>query len=75
MKTFKHSSKSVIRKFRRFAEIFVVTTFSELATMMQDLEAEKETILSNPETLKVLFHEMIQMCLWYDNSSRKYNLI
>ncbi len=37
--------------------------------MMQDLESEKETIRSNPETLKVLFNEMIQMCLWYDNSS------
>ena len=75
MKTFKHSSKSVIRKLRWSAKIFIVTAFSELATMIQVLESEKETIRSNPETLKVLFNEMIQMCLWYDKSSRRRNFI
>lgn len=35
-----------------------------LAAMLAELESEKDTIASDPEKLKVLFHEMTQMCLW-----------
>jgi hypothetical protein len=36
----------------------------ELATTFHEIEAEKDTLRSDPEKLAVLFKEMIQMCLW-----------
>ena len=36
----------------------------ELAVTLAELEAEKHIIANDPEKLKVLFHEMTQMCLW-----------
>ncbi|KAM5532692.1 hypothetical protein V8D89_013661 [Ganoderma adspersum] len=35
-----------------------------LATTMHELERDKATLASNPDNLKVIFKEMIQMCLW-----------
>ena len=32
---------------------------------MHELEAEKQSLQSDPAKLAVLFKEMIQMCLWY----------
>ncbi|KAI0049733.1 DUF89 domain-containing protein [Auriscalpium vulgare] len=40
------------------------TAIYQLATTMHDLEAEKDTLASDPDKLEVLFREMIQMCLW-----------
>ncbi|KAI0351611.1 DUF89 domain-containing protein [Trametes cingulata] len=36
----------------------------QLATTMHELEEDKETLASDPDNLKVIFKEMIQMCLW-----------
>ncbi|KAI8972554.1 DUF89 domain-containing protein [Trametes punicea] len=36
----------------------------QLATTMHELERDKHTLASDPENLKVIFKEMIQMCLW-----------
>ena len=36
----------------------------ELAVTLAELESEKHIIANDPEKLKVLFHEMTQMCLW-----------
>ncbi|KAJ8480751.1 hypothetical protein ONZ51_g6456 [Trametes cubensis] len=36
----------------------------QLATTMHELEEDKETLASDPNNLKVIFKEMIQMCLW-----------
>jgi hypothetical protein len=41
------------------------TTHSEIATTMHELEIRKSSLQSDPEKLKVLFKEMIQVCLWY----------
>ncbi|KAJ3769833.1 DUF89 domain-containing protein [Lentinula raphanica] len=35
-----------------------------IATIMHELESEKEALEADPSKLKVLFQEMIQMCLW-----------
>jgi hypothetical protein len=35
-----------------------------LAATLAELQSEKDIIVSDPEKLKVLFHEMTQMCLW-----------
>ncbi|RPD77052.1 DUF89-domain-containing protein [Lentinus tigrinus ALCF2SS1-7] len=35
-----------------------------LATTMYELEGDKESLASDPDNLKVIFKEMIQMCLW-----------
>jgi hypothetical protein len=35
-----------------------------LAVTLAELESEKHIIANDPEKLKVLFHEMAQMCLW-----------
>ena len=32
---------------------------------MHELERDKASLASDPENLKVIFKEMIQMCLWY----------
>ena len=32
---------------------------------MHELEGDKDSLTSNPDNLKVIFKEMIQMCLWY----------
>ena len=37
----------------------------ELATTMHELERDNDTLASDPDNLKVIFKEMIQMCLWY----------
>ena len=37
---------------------------SALATTMHELERDKATLASDPDNLKVIFKEMIQMCLW-----------
>ena len=39
--------------------------YTELATTMHELERDKASLASDPENLKVIFKEMIQMCLWY----------
>ncbi|KAF8961610.1 hypothetical protein BDZ97DRAFT_1664024 [Flammula alnicola] len=52
MRTFKQSRKSIL----------------QIATTMHELGTDEEDIKSDPEKLKVLFNEMIQMCLWYDLS-------
>ena len=31
---------------------------------MSELESEKDIIANDPDKLRVLFHEMTQMCLW-----------
>ncbi|KZT38776.1 DUF89 domain-containing protein [Sistotremastrum suecicum HHB10207 ss-3] len=36
----------------------------QLASMMQELESEKEALIKEPARLEVLWDEMIQMCLW-----------
>ncbi|KAI0759122.1 DUF89 domain-containing protein [Fomes fomentarius] len=36
----------------------------QLATTMHELERDKQSLASDPENLKVIFKEMIQMCLW-----------
>lgn len=38
--------------------------FAEISTTMHGLDSEKEELISDPEKLKILFNEMIQMCLW-----------
>jgi hypothetical protein len=40
-----------------------------LAVTLAELESEKHIIANDPEKLKVLFHEMAQMCLWCVHSS------
>ncbi len=37
---------------------------SALATTMHELERDKAALASHPDNLKVIFKEMIQMCLW-----------
>ncbi|RDX41169.1 DUF89 domain-containing protein [Lentinus brumalis] len=36
----------------------------QLATTMHELEGDKDSLVSDPDNLKVIFKEMIQMCLW-----------
>ncbi|KAI0668847.1 DUF89 domain-containing protein [Trametes maxima] len=36
----------------------------QLATTMHELEKDKATLATDPDNLKVIFKEMIQMCLW-----------
>ncbi|KAI0744716.1 hypothetical protein C8Q76DRAFT_789208 [Earliella scabrosa] len=36
----------------------------QLATTMHELERDKDTLASDPDNLKIIFKEMIQMCLW-----------
>ncbi|KAI0651281.1 DUF89 domain-containing protein [Trametes meyenii] len=36
----------------------------QLATTMHELEQDKATLATDPDNLKVIFKEMIQMCLW-----------
>lgn len=36
-----------------------------IATTMHELRANPEAVKADPEKLKILFNEMIQMCLWY----------
>ncbi|KAI0717732.1 hypothetical protein C8T65DRAFT_640596 [Cerioporus squamosus] len=36
----------------------------QLATTMHELEGDKDSLASDPDNLKVIFKEMIQMCLW-----------
>ncbi|KAF9480662.1 DUF89 domain-containing protein [Pholiota conissans] len=47
-KTFQQSRKSIL----------------QIATTIHELEVDKDIIRSDPEKIKVLFNEMIQMCLW-----------
>ncbi|OBZ75033.1 hypothetical protein A0H81_05296 [Grifola frondosa] len=54
--TFQKSSKAIYREAIRYS--------SELATTMHELQHEKDILASDPENLKVIFEEMIQMCLW-----------
>ncbi len=35
---------------------------------MHELEGDKDSLASDPDNLKVIFKEMIQMCLWYGRS-------
>jgi hypothetical protein len=37
---------------------------AEIATVMHELENEKELLESDPDKLGIFFKEMIQMCLW-----------
>ncbi|OJT12344.1 Protein-glutamate O-methyltransferase [Trametes pubescens] len=37
---------------------------AELATTMHELEKDKDSLAANPENLKVIFEEMVEMCLW-----------
>jgi len=48
MKTFQHSGTSIFK----------------ISAIMNELDSDKEGLRSDPEKLKVLFNEMIQMCLW-----------
>ncbi|KAK0213532.1 DUF89 domain-containing protein [Armillaria fumosa] len=41
---------------------------TEIATIVCELDHEKKTVEQNADTLKVLFQEMLQMCLWQDLS-------
>ncbi|KZT24930.1 DUF89 domain-containing protein [Neolentinus lepideus HHB14362 ss-1] len=36
----------------------------QLATTMAEFESEKDVLASDPDKLKVVFGEMVQMCLW-----------
>ncbi|EIW56647.1 DUF89 domain-containing protein [Trametes versicolor FP-101664 SS1] len=36
----------------------------QLATTMHELEKDKDSLAVNPENLKVIFKEMVEMCLW-----------
>ncbi|KAF4611422.1 hypothetical protein D9613_003784 [Agrocybe pediades] len=50
-----------------FEEIVWLPTqplFTEIATTIHELQGTSEEIKSDPTKLKVLFNEMIQMCLW-----------
>lgn len=38
---------------------------------MHELEGDKHTLASNPDNLKVIFKEMIQMCLWGNATVRR----
>ncbi|KAK0478781.1 DUF89 domain-containing protein [Armillaria novae-zelandiae] len=40
----------------------------KIATIIYELDHEKKTAEKNVDTLKVLFQEMVQMCLWQDLS-------
>ncbi|KIM37931.1 hypothetical protein M413DRAFT_448192 [Hebeloma cylindrosporum] len=40
------------------------TSILHIATTMHELGSNRETVKADPEKLKVLFNEMIQMCLW-----------
>ncbi|KAH9982017.1 hypothetical protein BJV74DRAFT_852635 [Russula compacta] len=40
------------------------TAVHRLAATLEELESEKDVMASDPEKLRVLFHEMTQMCLW-----------
>ncbi|KAJ3727729.1 DUF89 domain-containing protein [Lentinula raphanica] len=46
--------------------IYVIefSSLKGIATIMHELESEKEALEADPSKLKVLFQEMIQMCLW-----------
>jgi len=48
IKTFQHSATSIFK----------------ISTTMHGLDSDKEELRSDPEKLKILFNEMIQMCLW-----------
>ena len=37
----------------------------ELATTMHELERDKAKLAADPQSLNVIFKQMIQMCLWY----------
>jgi damage-control phosphatase, subfamily III len=44
-----------------FSDLILV---AEISTTMHGLDSDKEELRSDPEKLKILFNEMIQMCLW-----------
>ena len=46
-----------------------ITSSVGLAVTLSELESEKHIVANDPEKLKVLFHEMTQMCLWCAHSS------
>jgi hypothetical protein len=49
----------------RFYSVFSDLTHDvEISTTMHGLDSDKEDLRSDPEKFKILFNEMIQMCLW-----------
>ena len=64
--TFQKSSKAIYRTCTSSTRIHWndIKRYLELATTMHELEEDKETLASDPNNLKVIFKEMIQMCLW-----------
>lgn len=34
---------------------------------MHELELERDALLKDPYRLRILFEEMVQMCLWYED--------
>ena len=42
----------------------LITSHTEIATTMHELENEKYKLIEVPDKLCVLFKEMVQMCLW-----------
>jgi hypothetical protein len=50
----------------RFYSVFSDLTHDvEISTTMHGLDSDKEDLRSDPEKFKILFNEMIQMCLWW----------
>jgi hypothetical protein len=62
--TFRHSSKSIYRKIVSFFPLTAADRSIEIASTIHALGDRKESLKADPESLKVLFNEMIQMCRW-----------
>jgi hypothetical protein len=65
VKTFQQSGTSILRMSNYPHQVkasLVIIVFSEIATIMHELENEKNTL--GTDNIGVLFNEMIQMCLW-----------
>ena len=48
--------------------------FSEIATSIRELEHEKGKLAQDDANFKIIFREMIQMCLWYVHARAPYYL-
>jgi len=66
IRTFQHSGTPILSRISVHSYLILseLIYFIEISTTMHGLEIDKQVIRSDPEKLKVLFNEMIQMCLW-----------
>lgn len=66
VQTFRQSGASILREWYCFFGININKSdvYLEIANTIHELEVDKDLLRSDPEKLRVLFTEMIQMCLW-----------